>query len=52
MADFYDPALKSGQGGYGRVCMLCKATDSKPRSTAPTKRRWKSTKPKGYRRWA
>ncbi|CAJ0777464.1 hypothetical protein LMG18090_00821 [Ralstonia mannitolilytica] len=52
LADFYDSALKSGQGGYGRVCMPCKATDSKPRSTGRGKRRWKSTKARGYRRWA
>jgi hypothetical protein len=24
MADYYDPVLGRGAGGYGRVCMLCK----------------------------
>ena len=25
--EFFDPGLKSGEGGYGRVCMVCKALD-------------------------
>lgn len=25
--EFFDPKLKKGEGGYGRVCMICKASD-------------------------
>jgi hypothetical protein len=25
--EFFDPSLKGGEGGYGRVCMECKSAD-------------------------
>ena len=36
---FYDPALKSGDGGHGRVCMDCKALEAADRAAHPTRRR-------------
>lgn len=45
-AQFFDPALKDGAGGYGRVCMSCKGQDAAKKGpyTAAKKR-------SGRRRW-
>ena len=43
-AAFFDPSLKSGAGGFGRICMSCKAPSSTPSPTKPKrrfKRRWR-----------
>lgn len=37
-AQFFDPSLRDGAGGYGRVCMPCKDQDG-PRKPPPTKAR-------------
>lgn len=41
VSDFWDPQLKSGNGGYGRNCMQCKRPA--PKATSGFRRR--------YRRW-
>lgn len=43
---FFDKALKNGAGGYGRVCMECKAKDVKVPTFKSTSRAWR-----GRRRW-
>jgi DNA polymerase III delta prime subunit len=41
---FFDPTLKSGAGGFGRICMSCKTPAASPKPSAPKrrfKRRWR-----------
>ncbi|HHH9441335.1 TPA: AAA domain-containing protein [Pseudomonas aeruginosa] len=45
-ADYFDPALAGGEGGYGRVCMPCKSGSVKVRAKRSgrrsyNKRRWR-----------
>lgn len=44
LADFFDATLKSGQGGYGRICTDCKV--------GPKRLTTSSTGAPGYRRYA
>lgn len=39
LAAFYDPHLKSGDGGHGRKCMTCKATEAGGIGASPVRRR-------------
>lgn len=47
MSDFWDKSLKSGAGGYGRVCMTCKRGDARKITTSSRGYGWRSR-----RRWA
>lgn len=38
-AQFFDPSLKDGAGGFGRVCMPCKGEDAAKKSLVSTGRR-------------
>ncbi|UZW59032.1 AAA domain-containing protein [Lysobacter enzymogenes] len=43
-AEFFDPALKDGAGGFGRVCLACKsesASGSSREAGAKRRRRWR-----------
>jgi hypothetical protein len=39
MDAFFDPDLKSGDGGHGRVCMTCKAKEAAEAAARPMRRR-------------
>lgn len=45
-ADYYDPTLGGGAGGFGRVCMICKGSKASPQTGKTTQRRFRKS-----RRW-
>jgi hypothetical protein len=43
-ADYYDPALGGGVGGYGRVCMICKGSKTSSQAGKTIQRRFRKNR--------